>query len=309
MQQWHEINGKLSQAFAMEDLGELHFILGIEVKRDRPRRTIKLGQRSYIDTILARFGMLDAKTVKTALDVNVHLQSKEDETSVDIQEYQSIVGSLMYLMVGTRPDISFAVSKLSQFLSRPTASHRTAALRVLRYVKGTREMELCYHGEEELHGFCDADYAMDVDTRRSTTGYLFKLNGGAISWQSKRQASTALSTAEAEYMALCAATKEAIWLRNVTHSILNTKVPYPALPLYEDNQAAIRLADNPVDHQRTKHIDVRYHFTREAIIEGQITVQYHPTERMIADMLTKSLPYPRLQQLCAGCGLLARHEV
>ena len=213
----------------------------------------------------------------------------------------------MFLMIATRPDLAFAVSKLSQFLASPTTTHLTAATRTLRYVKETKSLELTFGScTTQLEGFCDADYAMDVDTRRSTTGYVFTLYGGAVSWQSKRQRSVALSTAEAEYMALTEATKEAIWLKNITESMLqqgSTINKTSPITIYEDNQAAIKLANNPVDHKRTKHIQVRYHFTRDAISDGIINLQYHSMDTMIADALTKSLPLPRLRLLRPALGL------
>jgi hypothetical protein len=152
-----------------------------------------------------------------------------------------------------------------------------------------------------MHGFCDADYAMDLDTRRSTTGYLFELNGGAISWQSRRQPSTALSTTEAEYMALTEATKEAIWLQNTLVSIGAVKTG--PTTIFEDNQGAIALAENPVDHKRTKHIAIRYHFTREAIANDLIKLKYLETEEMVADLLTKPLSRVKLEKLRLLCGL------
>jgi hypothetical protein len=304
-----QIKDGLSKEFDMDDMGELHYILGIEVTRNREQRTIALGQPKYIDDIINRFDLNNAHTVNTPMDLNIRLFTDKNEKPVNQKEYQSIVGSLMYLMIGTRPDIAFAVSKLSQFLINPSTSHRTAAIRVLRYVKHTKQLKLTYgHAQQaHLHGYCDADYAMDVDTRRSTTGYVFKLNGGAISWQSKRQSSTALSTAEAEYMALAEATKEATWLRNILKSTLSPssylfETDKPTV-IHEDNQSAIKLTYNPIDHKRTKHIDIRYHFTREAVENGHITLAYTPTALMTADILTKPLPYVKLIDLRTQTGL------
>ena len=291
----NRLKEKLNSRFKMEDMGELRYILGIEVARDREKRTISLGQHKYIDDLIIRHGLTNAKTSQTPLDPNVHLRTVEGEKPVDIVEYQSIVGGLMWLMLGTRPDLAFAVSKLSQFNSKPTTSHRTQALRVLRYVKGTRELKLIFGLDPDapLCGYSDADYAGDVDTRRSTTGYVFKLYGGAVSWMAKRQRSTALSTCEAEYMALAEAAREAVWLRNLMMDILRSGPDAP-ITIYEDNQSAMKLVYNPVDHQRTKHIDIRYHFTREAVEDNLVQLTYVPSEDMVADQLTKPLPFVSL---------------
>ena len=208
----------------------------------------------------------EAKPVSTPADLNVKLQ-KEDGVSgpVDVISYQSIVGSLLYAAIATRPGIAQAVGVVSKFCANPTQSHFTAAKRILRYLKGTVSLGLSYKkcADGILTGYSDADWAGDVDDRHSTSGNVFSLARGAVSWLSKKQATVALSTAEAEYVALSTATQEAIWLRR-----LLTDVGEPleeSIVIHEDNQGAIAMAKNPVGHARTKHIDICYHFVREGV--------------------------------------------
>lgn len=302
-----QIKQALHQRFKMEDMGELSYLLGIEITRDRKTRTLSLSQTKYVDDIINRFKLNNTPGISTPLDTSINLFDNELEEEADTSTYQSMVGSLMYLMMGTRPDLAYPVSKLSQFLAKPRRSHLEAAIRTLRYVKSTRNHKLTYGRPSnlELVGYSDADYAKDIQTRRSTSGYVFLLNSAAISWKSQRQRTTALSTAEAEYMALAEAVKEAVWLRNFVHSILKRgeKPPTP-ITIREDNKAAIDIANNPVDHQRTKHIDIRYHFTREKVKSGDIVLEHCTSERMLADFLTKPFPKPRNDLLSQRCGLL-----
>ncbi len=153
----------------------------------------------------------------------------------------------------------------------------------------------------ELVGYSDADYARCTDTRRSTSGFVFKYNGAAIAWKSQRQKSTSLSTAEAEYIALAETAKEALWLKGLIKELQS--LPADSITIYEDNQAAIKLANNPVDHQRTKHIDIRHHFLRDLVSNGELNVEYLDTTLMIADAQTKPLPRAQFDNLCAMTGL------
>ena len=246
----------------------------------------------------------EAKPVSTPADLNVKLQ-KEDGVSrpVDVISYQSIVGSQLYAAIATRPDIAQAVGVVSKFCANPTQSHFTAAKRILRYLKGTVSLGLSYKkcADGILTGYSDADWAGDVDDRHSTSGNVFSLARGAVSWLSKKQATVALSTAEAEYAALSTATQEAIWLRR-----LLTDVGEPLeepIVIHEDNQGAIAMAKNPVGHARTKHIDIRYHFVREGVQNGVIVLKYVATDEMIADILTKPLPKHRFEKLVTELGM------
>jgi hypothetical protein len=219
--------------------------------------------------------------------------------------YQSAIGSLMYAMLGTRPDIAYAVGAVSQYCSNPGRGHWTAVKRILRYLKGTMNFSLEYKGtNEQLIGYSDADWAGNIDDRRSTTGYVFLVADGAVSWNSRKQPTVALSTTEAEYMALAHATKEGVWIRRFLSEIgLGSPCQKPT-PIYSDNQGSIALVKNPVNHARTKHIDIKHHFVREKTEGGQVQVIFCGTEEMVADVLTKGLSKERHQYLSRRMGLV-----
>ena len=282
----------LKAKFSMKDLGELHWCLGMRVLRDRDNRMITLDQEKYIGDILRRFGMEESKPQATPAETGLKLTKRADgEALTDVKQYMSAVGSLMYAMIGTRPDIAWIVSQLSQHLSNPTQQHWNAVKRVMRYLKGTAALGLCFRGSSSqisLVGYSDADWAGDLDSRRSTTGYVFQLSGAAVSWSSKRQKTVALSSTEAEYMALAAATQEALWLRVLLKEMGFEQTD--ATVIKEDNQSCIALAKNPNKHQRTKHIDIRYHFVREQVVErSSVKIEYCSTDLMVADIATKAL--------------------
>ena len=233
------------------------------------------------------------------------MKAKDGEDKVDQGMYQSVVGSLLYLSTGTRPDITFAMSNVAKFCSDPTKQHWTAVKRILRYLKGTTDLGLLYtSGDGHVcFGYSDSDWAGDLDDRRSTSGYIFKLSGAGISWKSKKQGSVALSTAEAEYIALLGAVQEAIWIRQLVTELSGRHKPTKGTVIYKDNQSAISLAKNPQFHGRAKHIDLRRHFIRERVTDKSIELKYCPTEDMIADMLTKGLSHNNLEKLRRMAGL------
>jgi len=263
MESMEELKQALSKRYKMKDMRELSYILGISVIQDKRKNCVFLHQKHYIEAILQKYGMHDANPVATPADANVKLKKDDGVSkSVDSSTYQSMVGNLLYAAMATRPDIAQAVSVVSKFNANPSVSHLTAVKRVLRYLKGTVNLALKYNQTESraLVGFSDADWAGDQDDRRSTTGNVFLLGGGAVSWLSKKQSTVALSTAEAEYVALSQAAQECVWLRRLLSDLGMDATPVVIL---EDNQGAIAIAKNPVDHSRTKHIDIRYHYIRE----------------------------------------------
>jgi len=301
----NQLKAWLTKRFEMTDLGEISFYLGMEIKRHRPTKTLRLSQRAYLAKILDNLKMQDCKPVATPMDLSKLTPAEKEYASseADRQWYAGAIGSLMYLMLGTRPDIAFAVSCLSRFMSNPTSAHITAVKRVCRYLKGTQDLELVFRGDLcPLSGYTDADWAGDTATRRSTSGYIFNLGSGAISWSSKRQPVVALSSCESEYMGETQATKEAIWLRRLLAGLLGHEEPM-ATVIFGDNQGAIALAKNPQFHARTKHIDIQHHFVREKQAEGEVDVQYTPTERQIADGLTKALPKDVFEAFRKALGL------
>ena len=237
------------QHFDVTDLGSPQHFVGIEISRNRSLHTITLSQFCYIQTILERFHMSSCTPVRTPLDSNNPLISTPStEEPLNDVPYAALIGSLMYAAVATRPDISFAVQHLSQFTSRPSQAHWTATKRVLRYLKGTQNFGLSYGKSTNLtlHGFSDADWGSNHTDRRSTSGYVYLLAGGAITWSSKKQPTVALSSMEAEYMALCHATKEAIWLRSLSAD-LKYPITDPTI-VSNDNQSAIAYSQDDQFH-------------------------------------------------------------
>jgi Reverse transcriptase (RNA-dependent DNA polymerase)/gag-polypeptide of LTR copia-type len=288
----------LRAAFNIQDLGAASFLLGMTITRDRHACTLTLAQRQYIMDMLQTFNMASCKPVSTPMSLG-H-QASESHLLEPATPYQQLVGSLLYLSVCTRPDISMAVSMLSCHMSKPTRQHWELGKRVLRYLAGSADVGLVYGAKpqagKELVGYSDADWAGDATTRRSRTGYVFMLNGAAVSWRSQRQQTVALSTAEAEYMALTAAIQEAVYLRQLLTDL--GEKPAGATVINEDNQGCIALSRNSMTVGRSKHIDIKYHFSREKVESGEVDVQYCPTEKMLADQLTKPLAGPQHQQLC-----------
>jgi len=310
-----QVKDEFRQKYKMQDLGEMEFVLGLEVYQDISTKTIKLTQTRYITEMLQKFGLSDSNSTSTPMQQNSLLSKsqcpKTDAEKLEMEKvpYREAVGSLLWLANGTRPDIAYAVGQCARFLSNPGKAHWDAVKRIMRYLKGTSTIGITYNGNKEIvtYGFtkgdlpiqnpkinpqvfADADYANDPDSRRSITGYTYMLAGGPISWQSRQQKSVALSTMEAEYMAACAATQEAMWLRMLLHDLgMGADEP---MALNEDNQSYIAFAKSHGDHRRSKHIDVRYHFVNEKIAEKQIVMKHVATEFQLADMLTKALPPP-----------------
>ena len=231
------------------------------------------------------------------------MKTTEDDDIVDQGLYQFAVGILLYLSVGTRPDITYAVGNVAKFCANPNKHHWTAVKRIMRYLKGTVHVGLLYSrdGSKECIGYSDADWAGDLDDRKSTSGYMFQVSGAAVSWRSKKQTCVALSTAEAEYMALASAAQEAIWMRQLATDLGSN--PTGATVIFEDNQSAIRMAKNPQFHGRAKHIGIKFHFIREQVNTGTVELNYCPTEEMVADMLTKSLSRDKLAKMRTMAGL------
>ena len=298
------IRSLLHEEFEMTDLGPLTVYLGIEIRRNRQLRSLHVSQQQYIRTILDRFGMSTATTISTPADPHVRLTALPPDQRADIinqERYQSAVGSLMYAMIGTRPDIAFAVSAVSQYCTNPGPMHWTAVRRIFRYLGGTKALGLEYRGSC-CGGYTDADWGSGED-RRSIGGYVFMINGAAISWASKKQGSVALSSTEAEYMSLTQGIKEALWLGELLSDLGAPRHKTEIRQVQCDNQGAITLTRNPQYHARTKHIDIQYHFVRQHIESGLIQLTYCPTHEMVADIFTKPLPRPQFEKHVLGLGL------
>lgn len=290
---YKRIQIQLNKKFKMRDLGRLNYCLGLEFTQDTTNKSVHIRQEKYIKDLVKRFRLDDAYPTLTPLEPKVKLTKEDKSPDFDKTLYQSLIGSLMYAAVGTRPDIMYAVSALSSFCQNPKINHWNSAKRVLRYLKGTADFGLTFESTNEpLYGFTDADWGGDKDTGKSRTGYVFQLAGGAVSWASKRQQTTALSSTEAEYMSLTEAAKEAIYLRRFLHESPIICREIKPTTIYCDNQSAGKLVKNPIYHARTKHIAIRYHFVRDAYENKEIEIIYLPTNSMTADVLTKSLCSP-----------------
>lgn len=281
----------LENEFKMKDLGEPQCFLGIKI--DRNENGMFLSQSTYVRNLLKRFNMEDCNPSKTPMEIKPVEESAE--CIVDKKPYRELVGCLMYLMSTTRPDISVAVNYYSRFQSNATEVHWQGLKRILRYIKGTMDMGLFYQkGKDKvLTVYADADWASSND-RKSITGFLIEVYGAVVCWATRKQTTVALSSTEAEYVALASATSEAIWLRNLLQDFGLT-VDDP-VEIYEDNQSCIHLLKK-WEHRRLKHIDVKYNFIRDLYSNKVIDVQYVASRDQKADILTKRLPAPQFIKL------------
>lgn len=286
-----KLKKSFSEKFEMKDLGPARIMLGIQIERDRVNRKLFISQKDYVEYTLQRFGMENSKSVSTPMDKNSAklMHTSKDDPAGDVP-YRQIVGCLIYLVTCTRPDIAFAVSKLSSYLENPENCHYMAAKRVLRYIAGTRTKGILYNGSARINlkGFSDSDFAGDFETRKSTGGYVFRMCSGAVSWKSKKQTCVATSTCEAEYMSLCTASKEAVWLSRLLASLQGSTSPEP-ISIGVDNIGTMALSENASITERSKHIDVQFHYVRECIDLNRINLVHCPTTEQIADSLTKPL--------------------
>jgi hypothetical protein len=309
------VTNALMAKFKMKDLGVARQFLGLEISRDSD--TISLGQEKYVNDIIARFGMQDAFDVPTPLDPDVKLDAADGSKPADTRRYQSIVGSLMYAALGTRPDIAYAVAALCRYNAAPTAIHMTAAVRVLRYLKATARHKLVYRRTtaiepsvgyarttESFVGYADSEWAGDSGDRKSQGGFVFMMNSGAISWSSRKQTLVALSTLEAEYIACSSAAREAKWLRQLSSDVKNTTdKTVPATIIFTDNQGALKTIYSGVTKANTKHIDVQYHNSRDLHHTGVLSYTYVKSSDNIADVMTKALHTVQHDALTRAMGL------
>lgn len=279
--------------------GSLDCYLGLEIIQCK-NGDIRIHQNGYAQKILRKFKLENCNPISIPADPH-HSMHAEDHPKAERHAfpYREAVGSLMYLATATRPDIAFAISSASRHLENPQPCHWAAVKRIFRYIKGTAEYGLTFKSLKSLtlYAYSDADYAGDLETRRSTTGYVFNVGSGAISWCSQRQDTVAQSTTESEYIAASQSLKELIWLKNLLQEIVGSmNIP----KLYIDNQSAIKLIKNPEFHRRTKHIDVKYHFIRENFEKHVFEPEYICTDNQLADILTKPLSkekFERFRQL------------
>jgi Reverse transcriptase (RNA-dependent DNA polymerase) len=304
MSEWLDYKKKIANKYKIRDLGEVEWILQMKVTRDRTSRTLILDQERYIEKILDQFKMTQCKQVDTPASAE-KLSSQDSPTTVEEQlamrekPYMNLVGSVLYAAITTRLDIAYAVNLVSRFMQNPGEAHWKASKRILRYLHGTKKTGLVFksNGSKELsiEAYSDADWGGDQDDRKSTTGFVITINGSVVSWLSKKQSTVALSTAEAEYMAISATVQEVNWIKQLLVELeLPVKLP---VKLLCDNQAAIQISTNDVNHSRTKHIDIRHHFVRESVKNKEVDLSWIATDKQLADILTKPLSRSRFEVL------------
>lgn len=282
-----ELKSYLHITFTIKDLGLLHYILGIEV--NYIPNGIVLSQRKFTQELLNDNNLLTAPAAKTPLPQHFNLKPDEGEPLLDPTAYRTIIGKLNF-MTNTRPDFSFSVQTLSQFMQSIKQPHLDALFHLLRYIKGTTSHGILLKGSDQLtlQAFLDSDWASCPTSRRSVTGYVVLFGGSPISWKSKKQSTVAKSSSEAEYRAMSQAASELTWLVRLLDELgVQNLNPVKS---FCDNQSALHIARNPVFHERTKHIDIDCHFTREKVMEGLIELRYLPSKSQLADVLTKILP-------------------
>lgn len=302
-----DFKSSMMKVFDMTDLGMMRFFLGIEVLQKSDG--IFICQKKYATEVLRRFGMLESNSVSSPIVPGFKISRDDYGVTIDDTYFKQLVGSLMYLNA-TRPDIVFSVSLISRHIAKPTELHLQAAKRILRYLKGTVNYGILYKKggrNEELLAFTDSDYAGDVEDRKSTSGYMFLLSSGAVSWLSKKQPIVTLSTTEAEFVPAAVCACQAIWMRRVLKRLSHAQEGCTTIMC--DNSSAIKLSRNPVLHGRSKHIDVRFHFLRDLTTNGEIELIHCGTQEQVADLMTKPLKLETFKKLRGMMGVCKATDV
>ena len=276
----------LTHKYKTRDMGELREYLALNIKRDRQHKTLFLSAPGLTNTLLTNPGLDTANPTKVPMAAGTILGSDEAGPKADKTSYAELVGTFLYLATTTRPDLSYAVGMLARFMQAPELRHWQAAKMMLRYLVGTKEMRIMYAGGGGLTGTVDAGFGGFPKTRRSTTGWVFNLKVAAISWSRKRQATVSAYTAEAEYIAAAAATKEALWL---TKLMADLRLPHGTVMIAEHNRACAPIANNPEGTGRAKHIDIAHHLVRERTATGEVKLYPIPSANQPSDGLTKPL--------------------
>ncbi|CAB79159.1 LTR retrotransposon like protein [Arabidopsis thaliana] len=294
----------LESCFHMKDLGLLKYFLGIEVSRNA--QGFYLSQRKYVLDIISEMGLLGARPSAFPLEQNHKLSLSTSPLLSDSSRYRRLVGRLIYLAV-TRPELSYSVHTLAQFMQNPRQDHWNAAIRVVRYLKSNPGQGILLSSTStlQINGWCDSDYAACPLTRRSLTGYFVQLGDTPISWKTKKQPTISRSSAEAEYRAMAFLTQELMWLKRVLYDLGVSHVQ--AMRIFSDSKSAIALSVNPVQHERTKHVEVDCHFIRDAILDGIIATSFVPSHKQLADILTKALGEKEVRYFLRKLGILDVH--
>jgi histone deacetylase 1/2 len=292
----------LHQEFAMSDLGDIHHFLGVTVHRTS--HGLFLSQHQYALELLERANMINCHPIATPVDTNSKLSAQDGRKVADPSHYRSIVGALQYLTL-TRPDLSYAVQQICLFMHDPRESHLQLVKRILQYVKGSAHLglQLHVHSSCELVGYSDADWAGCPDTRKSTSGFGVFLGSNLVSWSSKQQHTVSRSSAEAEYRVVANCVAETVWLCQL---LIELQQPPPSSTVvYYDNISATYLSSNPVQHQRTKHVEIDLHFVRDRVALGEARVLHVPTGSEYADIFTKGLPTAVFEDFRSSLNILS----
>ncbi|UYV84151.1 hypothetical protein LAZ67_X001338, partial [Cordylochernes scorpioides] len=304
------IEEKIREKFKIKNFGPIKYFLGVEISYP-DENTIILSQGKYTMSILERFNMMECRGVSTPLDNSIPITKKDcpttDKEKDEIKHvpYRELIGSLLYLANSSRPDMTFAVTKLAQFCSNPGERHWQAAKHILRYLQATKNVSLIYkRGSDDILAFSDSDWANDIDDRRSTSGSAVTINGCLVSWRSKKQNCVSLSTMESEYIALAQTTKEILWIAQILENLKCLTNASRPITIFCDNRAAIEFSKNNIENNRSKHIDIRYHYIREKVNSGDIHVNYISTNDNLADIFTKGLKRTAHQNACAAMNCL-----
>ncbi|CAM8984117.1 unnamed protein product [Rhodiola kirilowii] len=307
----YEVKPFLSKNFDMKDMGEASYIIGIKIHRDRSRGILGLSQEAYINKVLESFGMKNCspsvapivKGDRFSLDQCPRNDIKREQ--MKNIPYASAVGSIMYAQVCTRPDIAYAVGVLERYQSNPGIDHWKAAKKVLRYLQGTKDYMLMYRRTDNLKviGYSDSDYGGCIDSRKSTSGYVFMLANGAVSWRSAKQTLTATSTMEAELVSCFEATSQGVWLKSFISGLRVVDSICRPIKMYCDNSAAVFMAKNNKCGSRSKHIDIKFLAVKERVQGKKVIIEHISTELMIADPLTKGMPIKNFKDHVARMGL------
>ena len=291
----------LNSKFDMKDMGLADVILGIKITRISDG--LILSQSHYVDKILEKFNKDDSGVARTPLDNSLHLSKNRGE-GISQVEYSRVIGSLMYLMSCTRPDIAYTVSRLSRYTSNPSADHWKAIVRVLKYLRYTRNYGLHYtRYPAVLEGYSDANWISDIKDSKSTSGYVFTLAGAAVSWKSSKQTVIARSTMESEFIALDKCGEEAEWLRHFLEDIPKWQKPVPPICIHCDSQSAIGRAQSNMYNGKSRHIRRRHNTIRQLLSTGIISIDYVKSKDNIADPLTKGLNRELVEKSSKGMGL------
>lgn len=295
----NQVRTLLQQSFKLKVIGDLKYFLGLEIAR--ASSGIFLSQRKYTLQLLSDTGFMGAKPQSLPLDLNIKLTDTEGTLLPDSSMYRRLIGRLLYLTI-SRPDITFAVNKLSQFMAQPRTCHLDAVHHLLQYLKGAPGQGIFFSAKSnlQLSAFTDADWGSCLVTRRSTTGLCIFMGDALICWKSKKQPTVSRSSAEAEYRALAYAASELLWLKQLFRVF---EIPVESVKVFSDNKSAMHLATNPLSHDRSKHVDIDVHFIREHVHSGFLRLIHVRSEHQLADPLTKAIPLPRFKQILSKLGV------